>query len=181
MIPTRSQRGMTLVEVLAALALLSMLVASTSSLTGYVARVSADRQTEATARSALAATVDLIAFDLDAWSAAHASIEPDETDRPSVVTTFDGVEISFPTEENRPARTITYRFDELSGRLTRTDTVDDADQPRDLMGAVARFDVSVAASGGPSGEEQLLIEVAIEQGIMRSVAVHLPPSEPNDG
>ncbi|XOV76050.1 MAG: prepilin-type N-terminal cleavage/methylation domain-containing protein [Phycisphaerales bacterium] len=51
MIPTRSQRGMTLVEVLASLALLSMLVAATSSLTGYIASVSADRQTEASARS----------------------------------------------------------------------------------------------------------------------------------
>ncbi|XHC25640.1 prepilin-type N-terminal cleavage/methylation domain-containing protein [Phycisphaerales bacterium ac7] len=181
MIPTRSQRGMTLVEVLASLALLSMLVAATSSLTGYIASVSADRQTEASARSALGATVDLIAADLDTWSALRAAIDQVESDRPSVVATVDGVEILFPTDENRTARAITYRFDELSGRLTRADTMDESDQPRDLMGRIARFEVSVTETGGSSGDELLLIEIATEHGITRSAAVYLPPAEPRNG
>jgi len=172
---------MTLVEVLAALALLSMLVASTSSLTGYIARVSADRQAESVVRSALGATVDLIAADLDAWSAALTAIDQSERDRPSVVKTVDGVEIRFPTDENRPARAITYRFDELSGRLTRADTTDESDQPRDLMGRITRFEVSVTETGGSSGDELLLIEIATEHGITRSAAVYLPSSEPRNG
>ncbi|MCR9217606.1 MAG: prepilin-type N-terminal cleavage/methylation domain-containing protein [bacterium] len=181
MIPACSQRGMTFVEVLAALALLSMLVAATSSLTSHIARVSADRQAEATVRSALGATVDLITADLDAWSAAQTAIDQGESDRPPVVTTVDGVEILFSTDENRPARVVTYRFDELSGRLTRADTTDESDQPRDLMGRITRFEVSVTETGGSSGDELLLIEIATEHGITRSAAVYLPPSEPRNG
>ncbi len=51
-----------------------MLVAATSSLTGYIARTSAERQAEAT-RERDGATIDLITDDLDAWSAAHATSE----------------------------------------------------------------------------------------------------------
>jgi type II secretory pathway component PulJ len=172
---------MTLVEVLAALALLSMLIAATSSLTGYIARVSAERQAEATVRSALGATVDLIAADLDAWSAAHAAIDQGESDRPSVVTTTDGVEIRFPAEEGQPTRIIVYRFDQPAGRLTRDDSADPIDQPRDVMGDLAAFDVS-ATEISRSGEDQvLLVEILATEGIGRSVTAYLPPVEGSDG
>ena len=59
--------------------------------------------------------------------------------------------------------------------------MDEADQPRDLMGRIARFDVSLIEVDRSDGQEQLLIEVATEHGITRSIAVYRPPSEPNDG
>ena len=178
------QRGMTLVEVLAALALLSMLVAATSSLTGYIARTSAERQAEATVRSGMGAAVDLIPADLDAWSAALDSVESTDAnggERTPMVVTVDGVELEFPAEEGRPQRTIAYRFDEFTGRLTRVDSSDAIDQPRDGMGSLARFDVSLAEAGGSVGQEQLLIEISTEHGITRSIVVHLPPEEASDG
>ena len=178
-----NQRGMTLVEVLAALALLSMLVAATSSLTGYIARTSAERQAEASARSGMGATVDLITADLDAWIAALDSVESTDAtggERTPMVATANGVELEFPAEEGRPQRTIAYGFDELTGRLTRADSSDAIDQPRDVMGGLTRFDVSLAEAGGSDGEEQLLIEIATEHGITRSIAAHLPPEEVSD-
>ena len=181
MIPTRSQRGMTLVEVLAALALLSMLVAATSSLTSHIARVSADRQAESTARSALGATVDLIAADLDAWSAAHVSAADDDQAQGRLSVNAAGFELRFPISEGREARTIAYRFDSSAGKLSRSDTYEQDSEPRTVLGDLDGFDPRVQGQEASGRGLVFVIDLISRLAGNRSMSAILPLLEQRNG
>lgn len=177
---TTCQSGMTLVEVLAALALLSMLVAATSSLTGYIARVSAERQSAVTAQSALAAAADLIATDLDAWSAQHASVEDDDQAEDRLIVNAAGFELRFPESDGRAARTIAYRFDSLAGKLSRSDTLDEGREPRTVLGDLDGFEPRTEGQEASGRGQTFVIDLISRLAGNRSISVNLPQQEQSD-
>jgi prepilin-type N-terminal cleavage/methylation domain-containing protein len=177
MIATHYHHGMTLVEVLAALALLSMLVAATSSLTGYISRVSAERQSAVTAQSALAAAADLIASDLDAWSAQHVSAADDDQAEDRLIVNAAGFELRFPNSEGRPARTIAYRFDSSTGKLSRSDALEQGSEPRTVLGDLDGFELRTDGQEASGRGQTFVVDLISRAAGNRSIAANLPPRE----
>lgn len=175
------QRGMTLVEVLATLVLFSVLITATSSVMGYIARVSAERQSAITAESALAAAADLIAADLDAWSAKHVSAADDDQAQGRLSVNASGFELRFPISEGREARTVAYRFDSSAGKLSRSDTYGQDSEPRTVLGDLDGFDPRVQGQE-PSGRGQVfVIDLISRLAGNRSVSANLPLQEQRHG
>ncbi len=173
--------GLTLVETLAALALLSMLVAATSALTSHIAGVSATRQSEARGHCAVTAASELIAFDLDDWSAACEKGEPTVPAHELITISPTEIELRYPKQGQQPNRTIRYRFDEVTGVLTRSDTENRTE--RIVIGELNRFKVTSAADQiiGSDTRSSITIQLTGSTGVHQVIAVRLPAAEPADG
>lgn len=176
-------QGLTLVETLAALALLSMLIASTSSLTSHIARVSADRQREVRGYCALTSAGEIIAFDLDDWTVACEMGERTVPVRELLTITPTEIELRYPKQDRQTSRTIRYRFDEVSGVLTRGDSTNRASTERIVIGELNRFIVASATDQtiGSIPRTIITIRLTSSTGEHQVIVFRLPSVELTDG
>ncbi|MFI4853464.1 MAG: prepilin-type N-terminal cleavage/methylation domain-containing protein [Phycisphaerales bacterium JB065] len=175
-------QGLTLVETLAALALLSMLVAATSALTSHITSVSADRQKDARAHIALAAVAELIAFDLDCWAISHEKAEPPIPLRELITVSPTEIEFRFPKQDQHAERTIRYRFNEASGVLTRSDSEYRSGVERVVGGELNQFEIVSSADLTTRSDafQNLTIQLTSATKERQTVTVRLPAPESTD-
>lgn len=178
-----AHRGLTLVETLAALALLSMLVAATLALTSHIAGISTDRQSNARGHSAMVAAAELIAFDLDAWSVACENGTPTVLTREFITISPTEIEFRYPKQDQQTQRTIRYRFEEISGVLSRIDSADQNHPERIVAGDLKRFGIfsTTDQSIHPDTLQNIRIELADSTGARQVIVVRLPAEQHTNG